>query len=75
MIACQKKVNSFLSVPKKLELNPEMENKRKILVRSFSLARSMYTRSHSLKNQSTESELEVGAEFLEVHNTKPFYVN
>lgn len=72
MIAYQKKLNSSLSVPKKLELNPEMENKRKILVRSFSLARSMYTRSYSMKNQSTEPELEVGAEFLEVHNTKPF---
>ncbi|XP_019083198.1 PREDICTED: uncharacterized protein LOC109125635 [Camelina sativa] len=65
VIACQKKLNSSLSVPKKLELNPEMENKRKILVRSFSLARSMYTRSYSLNNQSIESELEVGAEFLE----------
>ncbi|RID74584.1 hypothetical protein BRARA_B01676 [Brassica rapa] len=65
VIAYQKKVNSSLSVPKKLELNPEMENKRKILVRSFSLARSMYTRSYSMKNQSTESELDVGAEFLE----------
>lgn len=59
----------------KLELNQEMENKRKILVRSFSLARSMYTRSYSLNNQFRESELEVGAEFLEVHNNKPFCVN
>ncbi|CAH2065749.1 unnamed protein product [Thlaspi arvense] len=57
VIAYQKKLNSSLSVPKKLELNPAMENKRKILVRSFSLARSMYTRSYSMKNQSTESEL------------------
>ncbi|XP_010511590.1 PREDICTED: uncharacterized protein LOC104787684 [Camelina sativa] len=65
VIACQKKLNSTLSVPKKLELNPEMENKRKILVRSFSLARSMYTRSYSLNNQPIESELKVGAEFLE----------
>ncbi|KAL1192380.1 putative glutamine amidotransferase [Cardamine amara subsp. amara] len=65
VIEYQKKLNNSLSVPKKLELNPEMENKRKILVRSFSLARSMYTRSHSLKNPSRESELEVGADFLE----------
>lgn len=75
MIAYQKKLNSSLSVPMKLELNQEMENKRKILVRSFSLARSMYTRSYSLNNQFRESELEVGAEFLEVHNTKQFCVN
>uniref|UniRef100_A0A1J3G2T6 Protein NtpR n=1 Tax=Noccaea caerulescens TaxID=107243 RepID=A0A1J3G2T6_NOCCA len=65
VISYQKKLNSSLSVPKKLELNQEMENKRKILVRSFSLARSMYTRSYSMKNQPTESGLEVGAVFLE----------
>ncbi|CAN8238514.1 unnamed protein product [Cochlearia groenlandica] len=66
VIVYQKKLNSSLLVPKKLELNQEMENKRKILVRRFSLARSiMYTRSYSMKNQSTESELDIGAEFLE----------
>lgn len=70
MIAYQKKLNSSMSVPKTLKLDREMENKRKILVRSFSLARYMYTRGAPGKIASKESELEVGAEFLEVKNTK-----
>lgn len=70
MIAYQKKLNSTMSVPKTLELDREMENKRKILVRSFSLARNMYAKGAPGKNPSKGSELEVGAEFLEVKNTK-----
>lgn len=66
MIAYQKKLNSTMSVPKTLELDREMENKRKILVKSFSLARNMYARGAPGKNPSKESELQVGAEFLEV---------
>ncbi|XP_010528499.1 PREDICTED: uncharacterized protein LOC104805582 [Tarenaya hassleriana] len=67
VIAYQKKLNSSLSVPKPLKLDLAMENKRKILVQSFSLAKYMYTKG-SEKNPSKESELEVGAEFLE-YNT------
>lgn len=55
-----------MSVPKTLKLDKEMENKRKMLVRSFSLAKYMYVRGAPGKNPSKESELEVGAEFLEV---------
>lgn len=68
MIAYQKKLNSSLSVPKTLKLDSEMENKRKMLVRSFSLAKYMYVRGAPGKNPSKESELEVGAEFLEVND-------
>ncbi|KAG5379418.1 hypothetical protein IGI04_027260 [Brassica rapa subsp. trilocularis] len=68
VIAYQKKLNSTMSVPKTLELDREMENKRKILVRSFSLARNMYAKGAPGKNPSKGSELEVGAEFLERQN-------
>ncbi|KAK7271637.1 hypothetical protein RJT34_27701 [Clitoria ternatea] len=65
VIAYQKKLNSLTSVPKPLKLNKEMENKRKIIVRSFSLAKSLYTMGRG-NCSSKESELvEVGAEFLE----------
>jgi len=52
-------------VQKPLKLNKEMENKRKSIVRSFSLAKDLY--NHGLGMSSTkESELQEGAEFLEV---------
>ena len=59
-----------MSVPKTLVLDGEMESKRKILVRCFSLARYMYTKGATGKNPSKVSELEVGAEFLEVKIAK-----
>ncbi|MED6136541.1 hypothetical protein PIB30_057025 [Stylosanthes scabra] len=65
VIAYQKKLNSSSTcVEKSLKLNEEMENKRKIIVRSFSLAKDIYTTGLEL-NSNKESELEVGAEFLE----------
>ncbi|KAK7381442.1 hypothetical protein VNO78_34134 [Psophocarpus tetragonolobus] len=60
----KKKLNSLTSVPKPLKLNKEMESKRKIIVRSFSLARNLYTEGRG-NLSSKDSELEVGAEFLE----------
>ncbi|XP_022862585.1 putative glutamine amidotransferase GAT1_2.1 [Olea europaea var. sylvestris] len=62
VIAYQKKLNGLTNVKKSLKLDQEMEKKRKIIVRSFSLARNIY--EHGI-NSSKESELEVGAEFLE----------
>ncbi|KAF5183892.1 Class i glutamine amidotransferase-like superfamily protein [Thalictrum thalictroides] len=41
VVAYQKKLNSSTNVPKGLKLDQEMENKRKIIVRSFSIARDM----------------------------------
>ncbi|XP_022770018.1 uncharacterized protein LOC111313609 isoform X1 [Durio zibethinus] len=64
VIAYQKKLNSSTSVPKPLKLNQEMENKRKIIVRSFSLAKNLYTAGGGM-HTSKESELQAGAEFLE----------
>jgi hypothetical protein len=61
-------VNSLASVQKPLKLNKEMENKRKTIVRSFSLAKDLYNHGHGM-NPAKESELQAGAEFLEVmHN-------
>ncbi|KAE8659344.1 putative rnase l inhibitor [Hibiscus syriacus] len=64
VIAYQKKLNSSTSLPKPLKLNKEMENKRKVIVRSFSLAKNLYTAGNEM-HPSKESELEAGAEFLE----------
>lgn len=65
MIAYQKKVNSSISEEKGLKLNQEMETKRKIILRSFSLAKDMYTAGNGM-SPSKDSDLEAGAEFLEV---------
>ncbi|KAG6412467.1 hypothetical protein SASPL_125146 [Salvia splendens] len=58
VLAYQKKLNSMTSAPK---LDVEMEKKRNIIVRSFSLARNLYQGGGGAK----ESDLEAGAEFLE----------
>lgn len=68
VIAYQKKLNSSASIPKPLNLNKEMENQRKTIIRSFSLAKNLYITGNGM-HPSKESELKAGAEFLEVrHN-------
>ncbi|KAJ7971243.1 Class I glutamine amidotransferase-like superfamily protein [Quillaja saponaria] len=67
VIAYQKKLNSSISVQKPIKLNQEMENERKIILRSFSLAKNIYTTGRGM-HPSKESELDAGAEFL-VSNT------
>ncbi|KAK3173895.1 hypothetical protein Dsin_032557 [Dipteronia sinensis] len=64
VIAYQKKLNNTTRVPKSINMNHEMENKRKRIVRSFSLARDIYITGREM-NPSKESELQAGAEFLE----------
>ncbi|KAL6324860.1 hypothetical protein AAG906_018387 [Vitis piasezkii] len=65
VIAYQKKLNCSTALPPKpLKLDQEMENRRKIIVRSFSIAKDIYTTGRGM-NPSKESELEAGAEFLE----------
>lgn len=67
VVAYQKKLNRATSVPKPLKLDQEMENRRKVIVRSFSLARNMYARGHGMHpSKESEFELEAGAQFLEV---------
>lgn len=65
VVAYQKRLNSSTSVPKSLKLDQEMEKKRNVIVRSFSIARNLYDSGNGM-NPSKESELEPGAEFLEV---------
>lgn len=67
VVAYQKKLNSSTNVQKPLKLNQEMEKKRKIIVRSFSLARDLYEKGHTNQPAKT-SGLEVGAEFLQVQD-------
>lgn len=70
-VAYQKKLKSSTSssVPQllPLKLDNEMEIKRDKIVRSFSIARSLYaTTGRGIMHPIKESELEAGAEFLEV---------
>ncbi|KAJ6752864.1 GLUTAMINE AMIDOTRANSFERASE PB2B2.05-RELATED [Salix koriyanagi] len=64
VIAYQKKLDSTISVPRPLKLDQAMEKKRKVIIKSFSLARNIYTTGQKM-NPSKESELQPGAEFLE----------
>lgn len=63
VIAYEKKLNRSECVLEAPKLNQELERKRRILVRSFSIARNMYSSGGAT---GQESELQVGAEFLEV---------
>ncbi|KAG8373755.1 hypothetical protein BUALT_Bualt11G0058100 [Buddleja alternifolia] len=65
VIAYQKKLNSLTNVPKFLKLDGEMEKKRKMIIRSFSLARNMYEGGHQINSSKQSEVLEAGAEFLE----------
>ncbi|KAK8937334.1 hypothetical protein KSP39_PZI012012 [Platanthera zijinensis] len=65
VIAYQKKVNGELNpeAAQTLKLDLEMEKKRSVIVRSFSIAKDLYDRHDS--PMSRQSDLEAGAEFLE----------
>lgn len=72
MIAYEKKLNASAYVPKAPELDQEMEKKRKKIIESFSIAKNMYyggSGTVSVKG----SELEAGAEFLEVTTNQYSY--
>ncbi|XP_065881171.1 putative glutamine amidotransferase GAT1_2.1 [Euphorbia lathyris] len=63
VIAYKKRINC---VPKANKLNWELETKRKTIVRSFSIARIMYNSGRGM-DFGQESELEIGAQFLEAN--------
>ncbi|XP_076894410.1 putative glutamine amidotransferase GAT1_2.1 [Bidens hawaiensis] len=67
VVAYQKKLNAIKRVPSSLKLDKELEQKRKVIVRSFSLARNLYEEGDNNNNnrQRKESDLKPGAEFLE----------
>lgn len=65
VIAYEKKLSSSTFVPKYIKLNEELELKRKLILKSFSVARNIYkSDSHMIASRS--SELEAGADFLQV---------
>ncbi|KAI3794190.1 hypothetical protein L1987_36819 [Smallanthus sonchifolius] len=64
VVAYQKKLNSTTKVPKSLKLDKDLEQKRNVIVRSFSLARNLYVGGYGIR-QLKESDLKPGAEFLE----------
>lgn len=64
VIAYRRKINSSSSEAKGLKLDQEMEKKRNIIIRSFSIARDMYVTKNQM-SLSKESDLKEGAEFLE----------
>ncbi|XP_047255271.1 putative glutamine amidotransferase GAT1_2.1 isoform X2 [Capsicum annuum] len=66
VIAYEKKLNGCENIPRGVKLNRELESKRKSIIRSFSIAKNMY--SNGLGRISEKiSELEPGAEFLEAN--------
>uniref|UniRef100_A0A5B7ARD8 Uncharacterized protein n=1 Tax=Davidia involucrata TaxID=16924 RepID=A0A5B7ARD8_DAVIN len=67
VIAYEKKINGSACVPKALKLDDqELEKKRKVIVRSFSVARDMYSTGRGIVS-AQEHELQAGAEFLEAN--------
>lgn len=67
VVAYQKKLERSAAVASPVKLNQEIEKQRKIIVKSFSLAKNLYTHGHGFPS-SRESELKAGADFL-VSNT------
>ncbi|KAL0296700.1 UNVERIFIED_CONTAM: putative glutamine amidotransferase GAT1 [Sesamum radiatum] len=65
-IAYEKRLTGSRNVLKRLKFEGEMEKKKRSIVRSFSIAKNMYSsgRERFLPN---DSELEAGAEFLEAN--------
>ncbi|KAM5576506.1 putative glutamine amidotransferase [Rosa sericea] len=69
-VAYQKKLNSLSSSSSvqsqlPLKLDSAVEIKRDRILRSFSIARNLYTTGRRMMHSIKESELEAGAEFLE----------
>ncbi|XP_074581885.1 putative glutamine amidotransferase GAT1_2.1 [Curcuma longa] len=64
VVAYQTKVNSYANLNHAPKINQELEKKRKIIMRSFSLAKNLYAAGHDMP-PSKEQDLEAGADFLE----------
>nr|GMD24873.1 putative glutamine amidotransferase GAT1_2.1 [Ipomoea batatas] len=63
--AYEKKLSGSKRMEKDIKLNNELESKRKSIVRSFSIAKDMYSTGRVNNVSVQESELREGAEFLE----------
>ncbi|CAM8906137.1 unnamed protein product [Rhodiola kirilowii] len=73
VIAYQKKLDNSTQVSKPLKLNIELEKKRKTIIHSFSVAKDLYNNHGKSLNPSKESELQIGAEFLESNKALSLY--
>ncbi|CAN1137283.1 Putative glutamine amidotransferase GAT1_2.1 [Linum perenne] len=67
VIQYQKKLSRSTPVPKPSKLDEELESKRRMLVRSFSIAKNMYSSGYGTGSVGHDSELEAGAAFLEAN--------
>ncbi|KAI3507824.1 hypothetical protein L1887_22819 [Cichorium endivia] len=65
VVAYQKKVNNMIKVKSSLKLDDDLEQRRKLIVHSFSLARNIHATGNNF-HISEESDLKVGAEFLQL---------
>ncbi|KAJ0962678.1 hypothetical protein J5N97_027800 [Dioscorea zingiberensis] len=63
VVAYQKKVNGSMKLKNGLKMDQELEKKRRIIVRSFSMAKNMY--DDGRHQDASAEELEAGAEFLQ----------
>ncbi|KAI3500143.1 hypothetical protein L1887_35960 [Cichorium endivia] len=64
VVAYQKKVTNMIKVQNSLKLDKDFEQRRKLIVHSFSLARNIFATGNNF-HISEESDLRIGAEFLE----------
>ncbi|XP_073059409.1 putative glutamine amidotransferase GAT1_2.1 [Primulina eburnea] len=67
VVAYQKKLSDSTNVANDMKFDQEIEKKRKKIVRSFSIARNMYTAGNGKIDSNQDSELEEGAQFLEAN--------
>lgn len=66
VIAYEKRLSGSRNLTNGPKFDHELERKRNSIVRSFSIARNMYSAGRE-KVSDQESELETGAQFLEVY--------
>ncbi|KAF2948299.1 hypothetical protein DAI22_01g026800 [Oryza sativa Japonica Group] len=71
VVAYQEKLAAAAAMPASPKLNQEMEKQRKVLVRSFSLAKNLYVSGAEAgtPRPAEQRDLDAGAEFLEQSNT------
>ncbi|KAL0446851.1 UNVERIFIED_CONTAM: putative glutamine amidotransferase GAT1 [Sesamum latifolium] len=66
VIAYEKRLRGSRNVSKRLKFEGELEKKKRSIVRSFSIAKNMYSNGRE-RISPNDSELEAGAEFLEAN--------
>ncbi|KZV55755.1 hypothetical protein F511_21251 [Dorcoceras hygrometricum] len=67
VVAYQKKLSDLTNEAKDKKHDQEIQMKKKKIIRSFSIARNMYTAGNGKIDTNQDSELEEGAQFLEAN--------